>query len=257
MTQPGPAAPPVDLARQADALARAVAVMDRLRSPGGCPWDARQTHASLLPYAVEEVHELVEAVEADDRAGVREELGDVLLQVLFHARVASEHADDPFDVADVADGLVAKLVRRHPHVFSADGDQDVDLPALHARWEELKRAEKPARASVLDGVPPTLGALARAQKLVGKAERAGLVAAAPLPSGGDLVTDATAGADDGAAAGTGSDVAADAGSGPTAQAVGEALLALVAVAQRAGVDAEAALRRATATWEAAARAAES
>ncbi|KMM46039.1 hypothetical protein CWIS_07360, partial [Cellulomonas sp. A375-1] len=86
--------------------------MDRLRSPGGCPWDAEQTHASLAPYALEEAYELVEAIEHDDRAGLREELGDLLLQVVFHARVAREHADDPFDVQDVAGDLVAKLVRR-------------------------------------------------------------------------------------------------------------------------------------------------
>lgn len=208
--------------------------MDRLRSPGGCPWDAQQTHDSLLPYAVEEVHELVEAVEAGDRAGVREELGDVLLQVLFHARVAQEHPADPFDVADVADGLVAKLVRRHPHVFA---DEDApDATAVHERWERLKRAEKPARTSALDGVPASMGALARAQKLVSRADRSGLLAAAPVPAGpsaGDVLPDAEASA-----------------------TVGAALLALVAAAQRAGVDAEAALRRATADWEAAARRAE-
>ena len=161
------------------ALAELVAVMDRLRSPGGCPWDAEQTHASLARYAVEEVAELVEAIETEDRAGLREELGDVLLQVVFHARVAQEHPDDPFDLGDVAADLVAKLRRRHPHVF-ADGDaRDVD--GVVRRWEELKQDEK-RRASVLDGIPGGLPALARAQKVAGRARRLGL---APAP-GDDL-----------------------------------------------------------------------
>ncbi|MBO3096491.1 MazG family protein [Cellulomonas dongxiuzhuiae] len=230
MTTPGPGEVP-RTARQADAVARAVAVLDRLRSPGGCPWYAVQTHASLLPYAVEEAHELVEAVEAGDRAGLREELGDVLLQVLVHARVAEEHEDDPFDVADVAEALVAKLVRRNPHVFAADGDGGIDVAAVLERWDRLKRAEKPTRTSALDGVPATIGALARAQKLVARADQAGLLAAAPPPT-------------------------RPVGDAADVEALGDALLGLVAAAHRAGVDAEAALRLATATWEAAARRAE-
>ena len=105
--------------RRASRLLDAVAVMDRLRSPGGCPWDAEQTHASLLRYLIEECYELVEAVELGDPAAIREELGDVLLQVLFHARIAAETpADDGgFTIDDVAGDLVDKLVRRHPHVF--------------------------------------------------------------------------------------------------------------------------------------------
>lgn len=236
MTPPGASA---DDERAAAALTRAVAVVDRLRSPGGCPWYARLTHASLLPYAVEEAHELVEAVDAGDRAGVREELGDVLLQVLVHARVAAEHTDDPFDVADVADGLVAKLVRRNPHVFDPDGGEVLAVSDVVARWDRLKRAEKPARTSALDGVPATMGALARAQKLLARADDAGLLAAGPpraTPSD-PTVPDP---------------VVPD----PTAAAVGDALLALVAAAHRAGVDAEAALRGATATWESTVRRAE-
>ena len=122
------------------ALLDAVAVMDRLRSPGGCPWDAEQTHASLLQYLVEECYELYDAVEQGDRAAMREELGDVLLQVLFHARVAAE-AEDGFTIDDVARDLVAKLVGRHPHVFA--GTERVDTAQRQEqRWEELKRAEK-------------------------------------------------------------------------------------------------------------------
>jgi XTP/dITP diphosphohydrolase len=198
-----------------DPLRELVGVMDRLRSPGGCPWDAAQTHASLAPYAIEEAHELVEAIEARDRAGLREELGDVLLQVVFHARVAAEDADDPFDVDDVARDLVAKLVRRHPHVF-AGADAPGDEAGQHAAWDRIKKAEK-ARESVFDGIPATLGALARAQKVAGRAARAGL-------------------ASGGARSGAETDV-------------GARLLALVLEAQAAGLDAEGELRRASAAWE--------
>ena len=133
------------------ALADLVRVMDRLRSPGGCPWDAEQTHESLVAYAVEEVYEVAEAVETGDRAHLREELGDLLLQVVFQARVAQEHPTEPFDLEDVAAGIAAKLRRRHPHVF---GDVEAgDAEEVHRRWEQIKTAEK-ARESVLDGIPP-------------------------------------------------------------------------------------------------------
>ena len=204
-------------ARPGAALLELVAVMDRLRSPGGCPWDARQTHASLVPYALEEAYELAEAVEAGDRAGMREELGDLLLQVVFHARVAAEDPTDPFDVDDVARELVAKLVRRHPHVF-ADAHAATDDEGLHVQWDAIKKQEK-QRESALDGVPLALGALARAQKVAGRAERAGLDVAAPA---GDTL--------------------------------GERLLALVLEARRDGVDAEGELRRTAAAWEARLRA---
>ena len=150
-----------------------VAVMDRLRSPGGCPCDARQTHASLLPYLLEETHEVLEAVETGDRDHLREELGDLLLQVVFHARMAEEDPDRPFGVDDVAAGIVAKLVRRHPHVFGppdqAAGTGDADEVA--ANWEELKAAEK-RRTGRYEGIPPTLPALARAAKMIARLERA-------------------------------------------------------------------------------------
>jgi XTP/dITP diphosphohydrolase len=240
---------PATASPQVVALARAVAVMDRLRSAGGCPWIAQQTHGSLAPFVVDEAHELVEAVEAGDRAGMREELGDVLQQVLFHARVAAEDADDPFDLADVADALVAKLVRRTPHVFAADGGgpgapgAPLDARAVHDRYEQLKRVEKASRTSALDGVPPSLGAVARAQKLLSRADRAGLLAAAPLPVTDDV--------------GRAGDVAGpDTVTEPDDAVLGEQLLALVATAHRRGLDAEGALRRATAAWEASARAAE-
>ncbi|MER5863845.1 MazG family protein [Kitasatospora sp. NPDC002040] len=148
-------------------------VMDRLRSPGGCPWDAEQTHASLVKYLVEEAFELVEAIEEGDRATLREELGDVLLQVFFHSRIAEEHAEDPFTIDDVAGDIVEKLMYRHPHVF---GDVEATEAAeVEANWEQLKAAEK-QRESVLDGVPAGLPALAYAAKLVSRVRRAGFTA---------------------------------------------------------------------------------
>ncbi|MDZ7578476.1 MAG: MazG nucleotide pyrophosphohydrolase domain-containing protein [Candidatus Nanopelagicales bacterium] len=95
-----------------------VAVMDTLRSPGGCPWDAQQTHRSLAEYLIEECYETVEAIETDDDAGMLEELGDLLLQIVFHARIAQDNPDRPWDIDDVAEGIIDKLVRRHPHVFA-------------------------------------------------------------------------------------------------------------------------------------------
>lgn len=168
------------------ALLDAVAVMDRLRSPGGCPWDAEQTHLSLLQYLVEECYELHEAIEDGDRTAVCEELGDVLLQVLFHARVAS---DDPvpFGIDEVAAGLVAKLVGRHPHVFAGPGSavEQVDTAERQQhRWEELKRSEK-RRGSSVDGVPLGQPAVALAAKLAGRTARAGLPADL-LPAGDDI-----------------------------------------------------------------------
>jgi uncharacterized protein YabN with tetrapyrrole methylase and pyrophosphatase domain len=157
------------------ALLDAVAVMDRLRSPGGCPWDAEQTHETLLKYLVEESYELWDALHDGDRAAMREELGDVLLQVLFHARVAEEDGEDPFSIDDVAAALVAKLVGRHPHVF-AGGDPAVrDAGTQEVRWEELKQQEK-RRESSVDGVPTGQPALAFAAKLVQRTARAGLPA---------------------------------------------------------------------------------
>lgn len=155
-------------------LLDAVTVMDRLRSPGGCPWDAGQTHDSLRTYLVEETYELLDALERRDRAAMREELGDVLLQVLFHARVATEDERDPFDVDTVAAELVSKLVSRHPHVFEADAAVR-DAESQHARWEELKQAEK-QRESAVDGVAHGQPAVALAAKLAQRARRAGVPA---------------------------------------------------------------------------------
>jgi len=148
-----------------------VAVMDRLRSPGGCPWDAEQTHESLVPYAIEEAYELVEAIESGDQSHMVEELGDLLLQVAFHARIGQEHPEVPFGIDDVAGGIVEKLVRRHPHVF-ADVEADT-AQEVADNWEQIKAAEKPHRTSPLDGIPEGLPALARASKAAGRLSSAG------------------------------------------------------------------------------------
>jgi XTP/dITP diphosphohydrolase len=202
-------------------LLSAVAVMDRLRSPGGCPWDAEQTHDSLRRYLVEETYELLEAIEDGDRAALREELGDVLLQVLFHARIAAEDLVSPFGVDDVAAELVGKLVGRHPHVF-ADGDASVrDAVTQQHRWEELKQAEKQRRSSV-DGVALGQPAAGLAGKLTQRALRAGL----PL----DLL--------------------------PDNSMVGTALFALAASAVQAGLEPETELRAAARRFAADLRTAE-
>ncbi|WP_370618070.1 MazG family protein [Mumia sp. Pv 4-285] len=184
-----------------------VAVMDQLRAE--CPWTREQTHASLQQYLLEESYEVLDALDRGDTDELREELGDLLMQVVFHAAVAARpaHASaagDGWDIDDVAAGIVEKLVRRNPHVF-ADGDaatpEEVD-----AAWQRLKATEK-QRSSVLDGVPPTLPALAYADKVVGRLQRDGALAA------------------------------------PEGSTLGERLLALVLEARAAGEDAEAALRR--------------
>ena len=151
-------------------LVRAVQIMDRLRSPGGCPWDAEQTHSSLAPYLIEEAYETLEAIETADLTALREELGDLLLQVLFHARLAEEASpDERFTIDDVAADLVAKLTTRHPHVF-ADVDADT-AEQVADNWDEIKRAEK-QRTSATDGIPLGQPALALAAKLLSRSRRA-------------------------------------------------------------------------------------
>ena len=163
-----------------------VAVMDRLRSPGGCPWDAEQTHASLRGYLLEEAHEAYDAIVDDDPGAMREELGDVLLQVVFHARVAAEAAADRrFAIDDVAGDLVDKLVRRHPHVFGDAGPRDV--AAVEAGWEEIKQAEK-QRRSPTEGVSRSQPAAAWGAALVRRAGRAGLT----TPAAAELDAEAEA-----------------------------------------------------------------
>jgi len=146
---------------QTDPFRRLESLMARLRAPGGCPWDRRQTHKSLKPYLLEEVHEALEAIDRNDAEALKEELGDVLLQVVFHAQLAREKGR--FNLRDVAHTLCDKLVRRHPHVFGAAGKSTIRQ--LNARWEQIKKIENPSRKSPLDGLPKSLPALHRAQRM--------------------------------------------------------------------------------------------
>ncbi|NUS59262.1 MAG: MazG family protein [Streptomycetaceae bacterium] len=193
-----------------------VAVMDRLRSPGGCPWDAKQTHESLVRYLVEEAYELVDAIDSGDRAHLREELGDVLLQVVFHARVAEEDADDPFGIDDVAAGIVEKLMHRHPHVF---GDVVAETAEhVERNWEEIKSAEKSERESIVDGIPLGQPALSLAAKLISRTRRGDL----DVPVPGTIAAPDTV----------------------DAAAIGDLLLTVTDLAAAHGIDPETALRAA-------------
>lgn len=159
-----------------------LAVMAKLRSPTGCPWDREQDHMTLRTHAVEEVYELMDAIEAGDDHEMAEELGDLLLQVVFHCQLARERG--AFDFEQVARRITDKLLRRHPHVFGDVKVKDVD--EVWANWEKIKHAEKHgtkhARPSALDGIPKHLPALARAEKLVKKARKAKLLAGSPKPA---------------------------------------------------------------------------
>jgi XTP/dITP diphosphohydrolase len=155
----------------ASQLLRLLEVMDQLRSPGGCPWDAEQSHQTLIKYLLEESYEFVDAVDEEDRQAMREELGDILLQVYFHSRIAQEHPTDPFSIEDVAAGIADKLIRRHPHVF---GDVEVSgSDEVLANWEQLKAAEK-NRKSATDGVALSQPALPLITKLIYRAEKNGI-----------------------------------------------------------------------------------
>ena len=197
-----------------------VAVLDQLRSPGGCPWDARQTHQSLVEYLVEEAYETVESIENDDVIGLREELGDLLLQVVFHARIAAEDEIHGFNIDDVSDGIITKLISRHPHVF---GDVTADTAEqVEANWHALKAKEK-NRESVTEGIPASLPALTRASKVIARSAtvRERLPEYSMRASAEGAVQDLR-----------------------TEKDLGELLLALVAAARDRGWDAEAALRQA-------------
>ena len=149
-----------------------IEVMAVLRAPGGCPWDAEQTHESLIKYLIEETYELIDAIESGNREEMIEELGDVLYQVIFHADLASTTPGEEFDIQDVAAHMTAKMVGRHPHVFGENKLETAD--DVMQVWDDLKKAEKPGRTSTLDGIPQSMPALALAEKLLGKAEKVGL-----------------------------------------------------------------------------------
>lgn len=154
-----------------------VGILKRLRAKDGCPWDREQTHESILQCAVDEVYEFLEAAESKDDAGMKEELGDLLLQVVFHSQMASERG--AFTISDVVESISRKLYTRHPHVF---GSVQADTSRQVLRnWEEIKQKEKPHRTSVLDGVPHSLPALFKAEKIQRKAARVGFDWAEPEP----------------------------------------------------------------------------
>lgn len=190
-----------------------VAVTARLRAPGGCPWDADQTHESLVQYLVEETYELVEAIENGTREDLLEELGDVLYQVLFHADIAAHTPGEDFDIQDVAAQMTAKMIGRHPHVFGGDRTAETADDVV-GFWDDLKKQEKPGRTSVLDGIPQAMPSLALADKLLGRAQKVGLI---DLAEGGGVQV----GSED---------------------ELGPLLLAIVASAKSQGLDAERALR---------------
>jgi len=192
-------------------LQRLVEVMDRLRSPGGCAWDAEQTHESLIKYLLEESYEFIDAIETDDRAGMREELGDVLLQVYFHSRIAQDHPTDPFSIEDVAGAIADKLMSRHPHVFEnleVSGTEEII-----ENWEAIKAREK-GRTSAIEGIAMSQPALPLVAKILYRAEKYNV----------DLRVDEFS-----------SEKA-------TEKAVGEALASVIAWAHENGIDPENALR---------------
>ena len=146
------------------------AIVARLRGPGGCPWDQEQTHQSIRAQLLEEAHEVLEAIDHSDDPLLQEELGDLLLHIVFHAQIASERG--AFTLTDVIRGIHDKLIRRHPHVFGSSGPLHSSSEVLQ-KWDELKKAEKPSRTGTFDGIPPSLPALMRAQETQKKAARSG------------------------------------------------------------------------------------
>lgn len=196
-----------------------IEVANKLRGPGGCPWDAEQTHDSLVKYLVEEVYELIDAIEAGSREEVLEELGDVLYHVIFHSDIAATGSlGEKFDIQDVAELSAKKMIGRHPHVFGTPDELERYAAKtgddVMVNWDDHKKREKPERSSVLDGIPKHLPALALADKVIGKAEKLGLLdAEAPGPF--TVTSEAELGA---------------------------ILLAVVSSARSAGIDAEGALR---------------
>lgn len=199
-----------------------VATLHHLRAPGGCAWDRDQTHASLVQYLVEECYELIEAIESGSREELIEELGDVLYQVIFHADIEAETGS--FTLEDVAAHMTQKMVGRHPHVF---GDVVAETPdEVVATWDRIKAVEKSHRSSVLDGIPQAMPALALADKLLGRAEKVGVIRdAVAIPA--------------------------------TEEELGAQLLGMAAAARAAGLDSERALRGALRDLQTDVRAAES
>jgi MazG family protein len=205
-----------------------VRIQARLRQE--CPWDREQTHRTLARHLLEETHELLEAIDADDPAAILEELGDVLLQVTFHAQIASD--GHRWDIDDVAEGLVEKLIHRHPHVFGQVEVRDAD--EVLSNWEKLKTEEK-GEPGLDDDIPSTLPALARAAKVQRRAAGRAVTVDAPIAAE-TAIARLRAEVDE---------LTADRGSADPESRIGDLLFAVVAVARAAGVDPETALRRAT------------
>ena len=204
-----------------DSLHRLREVMDRLRSPGGCPWDREQDHRSLTRYLLEESYEFIDAIETGNRDEIVEELGDLLLQVFFHARIGEERSEDPFDIETVAESVAKKLVSRHPHVFTDDPDSAVDsADDVLRNWERIKNVEK-SRDDIFDGVPTSQPALSLATKYLQRALKNGKA----LPSDDRQFEDVRDQVDE--------------------KVIGQALLALIRVAVENGIDPESELRKAT------------
>ena len=193
-------------------LIRLVKVMDRLRSPGGCAWDAEQTHESLIKYLLEESYEFIDAIETNDRAGMREELGDVLLQVYFHSRIAQDHPTDSFTIDDVAGAIADKLISRHPHVFENLAVSGTD--EIIENWEAIKAREK-GRTSAIDGVAMSQPALPLMAKLIYRAEKFGSETGIKAMNSDEQATE---------------------------ESVGQALASVIAWAHQHGIDPELALR---------------
>ena len=196
-------------------LLRLAEVMDRLRSPGGCPWDREQTHQSLLTYLLEESYEFIDAIERDDRDDIVEELGDVLLQVFFHARIGEEREGAPFSIEEVAGTICEKLIRRHPHVFDSTTSTALTSTEVKSNWEQLKAAEK-SRTSPFEGVPLNQPALSLAAKMLHRAEKHGR----PVLINSEIELQGEV----------------------TQERIGDLLFAIVAIANQYGVDPEFALR---------------
>lgn len=223
---------PVPASQGGQRLLDLIRVQARLRAPDGCPWDQQQTHRTLAKHLLEETHELLASIDADDDAGIRDELGDLLLQVTFHAEIAA--GDGRWDIDDVAAGLVAKLVHRHPHVF---GDVDVaDADEVLVNWEKLKAEETGGRRELDEDIPASLPALARAAKVQRRAAGWGFAwrsSDQALAKLREEVDELAAVSEDPAEA---------------EAELGDVLLAVVGLAHTLGIDAESALRRATTTF---------
>jgi len=199
-------------------LERLIETMAILRGAEGCEWDREQTHESLVKYLIEEAHELVDAIEAGDRAEMREELGDVLYQLLFHADIARVDLEDPFDIDEVARMTDEKMRRRHPHVFGDVSVESVD--EIKANWQKLKADEKKDRKSVLDGVPSSIQGIARAKAVIERAARVNQHPSVSISASYD-----------------------------SEEQLGQDILALVRRAGELGLDSDRALREATRAFE--------